>query len=80
MPLGASPAAAALPLLASAVATFRAAGTPVPARRPTTTIAPAGLRRFSRHPIYLAFSLLQAGIAVWRDSLWLLAATTCPTG
>ena len=30
-------------------------------------------RCFSRNPIYLAFSLFQLGVAIWVDSLWLLA-------
>jgi protein-S-isoprenylcysteine O-methyltransferase Ste14 len=49
----------------SAVRSFRIAGTPVPANRPATTIVRTGLYRFSRNPIYLAFSLFQLGIAIW---------------
>src|SRR5262249_8717996 len=42
-------------------------------RKPTTTIVRTGPYRFSRNPIYLAFSLLQLGIAIWVNSVWLLA-------
>jgi len=63
----------AIALFAYSVATFRAAGTPVPARKPTTAIVRTGPYRFSRNPIYLAFSLFQLGIAIWVDSVWLLA-------
>jgi protein-S-isoprenylcysteine O-methyltransferase Ste14 len=34
---------------------------------------PHGPYRFSRNPIYLAFSLFQLGIAIWVNSAWLLA-------
>jgi protein-S-isoprenylcysteine O-methyltransferase Ste14 len=45
----------------------------VPARKPTTTIVRTGPYRFSRNPIYVAFSLFHLGLALWVDSAWLLA-------
>ena len=57
MPLGASVIVVAIALFSYAVGRFRAAGTPVPARKPTTVIVSTGPYRFSRNPIYLAFSL-----------------------
>jgi protein-S-isoprenylcysteine O-methyltransferase Ste14 len=57
-----------------AVRTFRAAGTPVPGNQPTTKIVVSGPYRFSRNPIYLAFSLFLLGIALWVNSLWLVLA------
>jgi protein-S-isoprenylcysteine O-methyltransferase Ste14 len=71
--LGGGLFAVALVLLAASVRRFWAAGTPVPARKPTTAIVRTGPYRFSRNPIYLAFSLLQLGIAVWFNSWWLVA-------
>lgn len=62
----------AIGLFLFAVRTFRAAGTPLPGNQPTTTIVRAGPYRFSRNPIYLAFSLFQLGIAMWVNSLWLI--------
>jgi protein-S-isoprenylcysteine O-methyltransferase Ste14 len=73
LPLGVSLVVAAIVLFSSAVAKFRASGTPVPARKPTTVIVRTGSYRFSRNPIYLAFSLFQFGIAIWVNSVWLLA-------
>jgi protein-S-isoprenylcysteine O-methyltransferase Ste14 len=73
MPLGTTLSVVAIALLSYSVKKFRTAGTPVPARKPTTTIVRTGPYRFSRNPIYLAFSLLQLGIAIWVNNLWLLA-------
>ena len=71
-PLGGTAVLVAGALFVSAVRTFRTAGTPVPGNRPTTTIVRTGPYRFSRNPIYLSFSLLQFGVALWVNSLWLL--------
>jgi protein-S-isoprenylcysteine O-methyltransferase Ste14 len=71
--LGVPLVAVAIALFSYSVAKFRAAGTPVPARKPTTAIVRTGPYRFSRNPIYLAFSLFQLGIAIWVNSVWLLA-------
>lgn len=70
-PIGSGAVVVALAIFVLSVRTFRAAGTPVPGNRPTTTIVRAGLYRFSRNPIYLAFSLFQLGLAFWVGSLWL---------
>jgi protein-S-isoprenylcysteine O-methyltransferase Ste14 len=80
VPLGASLIVVAIVLFAYSVAKFRAAGTPVPARKPTTVIVRTGLYRFSRNPIYLAFSLFQLGIAIWINSLWLLVTLVGAVG
>lgn len=61
-----------LVLFFTAVRALRRAGTPVPGNRPTTVIVRTGPYRFSRNPIYLAFSLLQLGIAGWLNSAWLV--------
>jgi protein-S-isoprenylcysteine O-methyltransferase Ste14 len=70
--LGALVVMMAIVLFLLAVRAFRAAGTPVPGNRPTTAIVRTGPYRFSRNPIYLAFSLLQLGITLWVNSLWLV--------
>lgn len=64
---------AAVILFIYSVTKFRTAGTPVPGNRPTTAIVRSGPYRFSRNPIYLAFCLFHLGIAVWVNSLWLVA-------
>lgn len=71
-PLGAMVILAAAALFISAVRTLRKAATPVPGNRPTTAIVRAGPYRFSRNPIYLAFTLIQIGLAAWVNSLGLL--------
>ena len=72
-PLGLLLVVAAVALFSGSVGKFRAAGTPVPGNKATTAIVRAGPYRFSRNPIYLAFSLLHLGIAIWVNSLWLVA-------
>ena len=56
-----------------AIRTFQTAGTPVPGNKPTTVLVRTGPYRFSRNPIYLAFSIFQLGIAIWVNSVWLIA-------
>jgi len=72
-PVGSTLVVAAVTLFFYSVGKFRAAGTPVPGNRPTTAIVRTGPYRFSRNPIYVAFSLLQLGIAAWMNSVWLIA-------
>lgn len=72
MPIGATVVLVAVAVFLYAVRTFRTANTPVPGNRPTTTIVRTGPYRWSRNPIYLSFSLLQLGVALWVNSLWLL--------
>lgn len=72
MPAGGLLTLAGVALFTYAVRTFRAAGTPIPGNRPTTTIVHTGPYRFSRNPIYLAFSLFQLGLALWVNSFGLL--------
>lgn len=71
-PLGALIVVVAAALFIAAVKTFRSAGTPVPGSQPTTTIVKVGPYRFSRNPIYLAFSLFQIGIALAVNEAWIL--------
>lgn len=72
MPVGIALILIAIALLYASVARFRAAGTPVPAYKPTTAIVRKGPYRFTRNPIYLGFSLFQLGVAICVNSVWLL--------
>jgi protein-S-isoprenylcysteine O-methyltransferase Ste14 len=73
LPVGSSLVVIAMALFWYSVRQLRAAGTPVPGNTPTTVIVRTGPYRFGRNPIYLAFSLLHLGIAIWVNSLWLIA-------
>jgi protein-S-isoprenylcysteine O-methyltransferase Ste14 len=64
----------ALALFVAAVRTFRKAGTPVPGNQPTTAIVRSGPYRYSRNPIYVAFTLFQIGLAAGVNSLGVLLA------
>jgi protein-S-isoprenylcysteine O-methyltransferase Ste14 len=70
--LGSIVTAGAIALFVLSIRTFRAAGTPVPGNRPTTTIVRSGPYRFTRNPIYLALSLVHLGLALLVNSAWLL--------
>ena len=72
VPIGVVLVLVAVAVFIWSVRTFRRAGTPVPGNRPTTTIVGTGPYAFSRNPIYLAFTLLQLGIAAWMNSLAVL--------
>jgi protein-S-isoprenylcysteine O-methyltransferase Ste14 len=63
----------AVVVFALSIRRFQTAGTPVPGNKPTTVIVRTGPYRFSRNPIYLAFSIFQLGVACWVNSLWLIA-------
>jgi protein-S-isoprenylcysteine O-methyltransferase Ste14 len=70
--VGAGLTIVAAALFVGAVRALRAAGTPVPGNEPTLRIVSTGPFRFSRNPIYLAFTVLQLGIAFVTGSLWLV--------
>ena len=61
-----------LAIMATAIMQFRNAGTNVPTPLPTTAIVTDGIYRFSRNPIYMALSLIYAGIGIAADSLCVL--------
>jgi len=71
--LGSALVAVAVVVFSYSIRTFQTAGTPVPGNKPTTVIVRTGPYRFSRNPIYLAFSIFQLGIASWVNSVWLIA-------
>ncbi|HEU0116712.1 MAG TPA: isoprenylcysteine carboxylmethyltransferase family protein [Thermomicrobiales bacterium] len=79
-PLGALLAAGALLLGGWAAGTMRRAGTPLAPREPSTALVTAGPYRFSRNPIYLAMTLLGAGIALLTNAAWALAAALAAAG
>lgn len=64
--------AVAAALFVASIRKFKAAGTPVPGNVPTVAIVRSGPYRFSRNPIYLAFSMVVLGIACSSNNLWLL--------
>ncbi len=59
-------------LFAVSVREFRRVDTPLRSVRPTTAVVTRGPYRFSRNPVYLAFSIFHTGIAFCVNSLWLL--------
>jgi protein-S-isoprenylcysteine O-methyltransferase Ste14 len=72
-PLGALLAVGSIVLGGWAARTMRQAGTPVEPWEPSTALVTDGPYRFSRNPIYLAMTLLGAGIALLANAGWVLA-------
>ena len=71
-PFGGLIAGLAAALFIWSIRTFGSAGTPVPGNQPTTAIVTVGPYRFTRNPIYPAFSLFQTGIALGVNDAWIL--------
>ena len=59
-----------LALIAWSAQTFWRARTSVIPVRPSTAIVTEGPFRFTRNPMYVAFTLMYLGAAVWLDMLW----------
>ena len=55
-----------------AVGALRRAGTGIRAYEPTTALVTTGPYRYSRNPIYLGFTLSQAGIGIVLNNAWVL--------
>ena len=72
--VGALLLAASLVLIGTAMATLRAARTPVNPNLPPAQLVTAGPFRRSRNPIYLAFCLALAGLGMLLANGWLLLA------
>jgi protein-S-isoprenylcysteine O-methyltransferase Ste14 len=49
---------------------MRSAGTPVQPTHPTTALVQGGLYHFTRNPIYGAFTLAYAGLALLANRIW----------
>ena len=64
--------AAGFALAIFAIVTMLKTGTRVETHKPSTTIVAAGPYRLSRNPIYIGMFLVEAGLAVVLDDLWLL--------
>jgi protein-S-isoprenylcysteine O-methyltransferase Ste14 len=64
---------AAVGLFQFAVASFKHAQTSPKPHKPTTAIVTSGPFRYTRNPIYVAFTLAQVGIALSSRSGWILA-------
>lgn len=61
--------------LFAAVARFRATGQDPKPWRPTPVLIEASVYRLSRNPMYLALALLQVGLGLLIDNLWIVVLT-----
>ncbi len=70
--LGAAAICAGVAILLSAFSVFRRTDQHPDPRKPTPVIARDGPYRFTRNPMYLGLSLLQAGIGLALGNAWIL--------
>ncbi len=64
----------AISIFINALKTLERAGTPIRPDKPSLKIVKAGPYRYSRNPVYLAFSWAQIGIALLLNNAWILIA------
>jgi protein-S-isoprenylcysteine O-methyltransferase Ste14 len=62
--------AIAVALMAWAVSTFRRLQTPIIPVRPARALAETGPYRFTRNPMYVAFTILYLGVAFAANAFW----------
>ena len=72
--------AVGLAILVWGIAALRRVGEHPEPGRPTEAITTAGPYAFSRNPIYVAFTLLAAGIALSVNSVWMIAGVPLSLG
>ena len=53
---------------------FRCVGTAIEPRKPTTSIVTTGLCAWSSNPIYAGFCLINIGIGIGSDSIWIFVS------
>src|SRR5207247_8544267 len=68
-PLGGSLILLAVALFVLSVRQFRRARTPIRSRKAVTAVITTGPYRFSRNPVYVSFTLLQVGLAMWTNKI-----------
>jgi len=51
---------------------FKKAKTTIRPDRPVSVLVTTGPFRFSRNPMYLALSMLQLGVGIWMNSVWVV--------
>jgi protein-S-isoprenylcysteine O-methyltransferase Ste14 len=71
-PLGAVMIAFGFTVVGAAFRQFRKAKTAIEPYKETTALITSGLFRLSRNPVYVAMSLVYAGLGILLDNLWIL--------
>lgn len=68
--------AAGIALMATAIGLFRASGQDPRPWTPSPSLVFRGPYRFSRNPIYVGMTLIQAGLGLALDDLWIVLLAT----